>query len=188
MPSAIGANDYSLEWYSYNQTDKDFEQKNFSIDRDKEKLLPYVKEALAIRPDIKFHASPWSPPTWVKFPKVCNYGKLIWKPEYLKSFALYLLKYVQEYRKEGIEVNQIMAQNEMYSNQKWPSCVYTPEEMRDFIRNYMGPVFEEAGEKCEVWLGSLEHWEYETYTLTAMIDNQCRKLSLSPKTGQSFKV
>lgn len=62
----IGANDYSFTWYSLNETDGDFEMKNFNIERDKTILIPYIKEALKFRPDLKIWASPWSPPTWMK--------------------------------------------------------------------------------------------------------------------------
>ena len=54
----VAANDYALDWYSYNETDGDFDMKNFSIERDKKTLIPYVKEALKRNPKIKFFASP----------------------------------------------------------------------------------------------------------------------------------
>ena len=62
----IGGNDFSRNWYSLNDTEGDFKMKNFSIERDKEALIPYLKSALAINPDMKLWACPWSPPTWMK--------------------------------------------------------------------------------------------------------------------------
>lgn len=63
----VGANDFSRDWYSYNETDKDFEMKNFSIANDKETLIPFIKAAQKINPHIKIWASPWSPPSWMKY-------------------------------------------------------------------------------------------------------------------------
>jgi glucosylceramidase len=62
----VGANDFSRHWYSYNETDGDFDMKNFSIAQDEETLIPFIKNALKYNPNIKLWASPWSPPTWMK--------------------------------------------------------------------------------------------------------------------------
>lgn len=65
----IGANDFSRNWYSYNETDGDFEMKNFSIANDYETLIPFIKNAQLHNPSLKLWASPWSPPTWMKYNK-----------------------------------------------------------------------------------------------------------------------
>ena len=62
----IGANDFSLDYYSYDETDGDFEMKDFSIEHDKGTLIPFIKWALAKNPDLKLWASPWCPPKWMK--------------------------------------------------------------------------------------------------------------------------
>lgn len=64
----IGASDYALEWYSLNETDGDYAMEHFSIERDRKYLIPYIREALKLNPELKLFASPWSPPTWMKFP------------------------------------------------------------------------------------------------------------------------
>jgi glucosylceramidase len=63
----VGANDFSRKWYSYNETDGDFEMNNFSIANDFETLIPFIKNALKYNPSLKIWASPWSPPTWMKY-------------------------------------------------------------------------------------------------------------------------
>ena len=65
----VAANDFALNWYSYNETDGDFEMENFSIDNDKKTLVPFIKNAKQYNPDIKIWASPWSPPSWMKYNK-----------------------------------------------------------------------------------------------------------------------
>jgi len=65
----VGANDFSRDWYSYNETDGDFGMKNFSIANDKETLIPFIKNAQKYNPGLKLWASPWSPPSWMKYNK-----------------------------------------------------------------------------------------------------------------------
>jgi glucosylceramidase len=65
----VGANDFSRKWYSYNETEGDFEMKNFSIKTDLETLIPFIKNAKKYNPDLKLWASPWSPPAWMKYNK-----------------------------------------------------------------------------------------------------------------------
>lgn len=62
----VGANDFSLNWYSYNETDGDFDMKNFSIDNDLKTLIPFIKGAKRYNSNLQVWASPWSPPSWMK--------------------------------------------------------------------------------------------------------------------------
>jgi len=105
----IGANDYAAEWYSHNEHDSDYDMSRFSIERDYKYLLPYIKQAHKLNPEMKFSASPWSPPTWMKFPKAHNYGKLRMEPEILRAYALYFMRFIQAYESEGVSIEQITA-------------------------------------------------------------------------------
>lgn len=151
----IGASDYAMKWYSYDETDGDFQLNNFSVERDKSYLLPYVKEALKRCPQMSLFASPWSPPTWMKTKKAYNYGTLKWEEKYLKAYADYFVKYVEAYKKEGVNIEQIHVQNEPIADQKFPSCVWTGEELRDFIKRYLGPALKSSHEEVELWLGTI---------------------------------
>lgn len=151
----IGANDYSESWYSLDESPQDFDLKDFSIERDRHSLIPYIREALAIKSDLVLFASPWSPPTWMKQPPVYNWGKLVWERSYLSSYAQYFVRFVQEYAKEGIQIQQIHVQNEPVANQKFPSCMWTGEELKTFIRDYLGPAFNKSGINSEIWLGTI---------------------------------
>ena len=158
----IGANDYAFDWYSYNETDGDFEMKNFSIERDKTILIPYLKEALKRNPKIKLFASPWSPPTWMKTPKVYNWGKINPDPKNLDAYALYFVKYIQAYKKEGININQLHFQNEIYADQKFPSCLWETKEIATFIHKHLAPAFKKHDIESEIWLGTLNGTINET--------------------------
>lgn len=151
----IGASDYAFNWYSLDETPGDYELKHFSIQRDRQALIPYIQQARQVCPDIKLFASPWSPPTWMKQPPVYNWGKLIRTPENMTAYANYLIKFLESYRQEGIPIHQLHVQNEPVANQKFPSCMWTGEELRDFIRDYLGPALARSGLDTELWLGTI---------------------------------
>ena len=65
----VAANDFARKWYSYDETADDFEMNNFSISNDLETLVPFIKSALNYNQNIKIWASPWSPPSWMKYNK-----------------------------------------------------------------------------------------------------------------------
>ena len=60
----MGANDYSLGWYSYDETPDDYSLQHFSIARDQEFLIPYIHQAQKFNPNLRFWTSPWCPPAW----------------------------------------------------------------------------------------------------------------------------
>jgi len=176
---SIGANDFAESWYSYNETEGDYAMDNFSIDRDKKYIIPAIKEAQKRSADIRFFASPWSPPTWMKFPKVYNYGRLVQTEENLKAYAVYFRKFIEEYAKEGVKISQIMPQNEIFADQKFPSAMFSEKEFENFIANYL---IDEIGDLAEVWFGTINGPEatkpYGTHNgmLNAFMQNpKCRE-------------
>lgn len=123
----------------------DVELKTFSIEHDREYRLPMIKRAVEkIGDDYLFYASPWSPPAFMKTNmNMLQGGKL--RPEFRQNWADYYVRFIQEYEKEGLHVWGITVQNEPMAVQRWESCIYTAEEERDFVRDYLGPTFENAG-------------------------------------------
>lgn len=170
--TSIGANDYSRNWYSYDETDGDFELKNFSIERDKVAVIPYIKAALAINPDIKIWASPWSAPTWMKTNKhytnrshECNdlpkdkevplyNDQFIQQPEYLQAFALYFSKYLDAYKAEGINISMVMYQNEAFTFSQWPNGSWKPQSIANFNGKYLGPQLAKTHPGVEIYAGT----------------------------------
>ena len=151
----IGASDYAEIWYSHNETSGDYAMDNFSISRDHKHLIPMIKRAQAINPDIEFFASPWSPPTWMKKPAVFNGGKLIWTEENLTAYALYFAKFIQAYQAEGIKISRVFVQNEPVADQKFPSCLFSGKEIADFTKRYLGPTLEKIGVDCQIYFGTI---------------------------------
>ena len=169
----IGANDFSLEWYSCDEVDGDYALEHFNIERDKKYTIPFIREAQKWQKDFAVFASPWSPPTWMKTKKVCNFGNMRMEEEVLKAYAQYFIKFVKAYEKEGVPVAQIHVQNEPVSDQKFPSCVWTGEELRVFIREYMGPALKEAGLDTQLWLGTINTTAMD-YANTVLADEAAR--------------
>jgi glucosylceramidase len=164
----IGANDFAETWYSYDETDGDYDLKDFSIDHDKKTLIPYIKNAQKYQPDLELFASPWSPPTWMKFPKTYNFGRIVLTSENLQAYANYFVKYIRAYEEQGIHVKRVCPQNEAFADQKFPSCVWSSEDLRIFIRDYLGPTFEKTGLDTEIFLGTLNGPEDMSFTATGM--------------------
>ncbi len=175
--SPIGANDFSRDWYSYDETDGDFALQHFSIGNDLETLVPFIREALHQQPALKLWASPWSPPSWMKrnghyamalpapWQKAAENGlrpeqvgregadMFILEERYLRAYASYFGRFVDEYRKQGIAIGMVMPQNEFNSAQVFPSCCWTAEGLARFI-GYLGPEMEKRG--VAVFFGTLE--------------------------------
>jgi glucosylceramidase len=57
----IGASDYALDRYTLNETPGDYAMQHFSIARDRQALLPYIRAAMKYRPDLKVWGSAWTP-------------------------------------------------------------------------------------------------------------------------------
>ena len=136
--------DFSSGSYTYID-EGDTELKSFSIEKDKQFRLPMVKRAAAlIGNSMVFYASPWSPPAFMKSNKdMLHGGKLL--PEFNQAWANYYVKFIEAYEAEGLPVWGVTIQNEPMAVQIWESCIYTAEEERDFLKNYLGPTFEKAG-------------------------------------------
>lgn len=141
----INSCDFSLKNYAYANTPGDKKLENFSIEEDRNDLIPMIKDAMQISKDgFKIIASPWTAPPWMKDNNDWRGGKLL--PEYRQTWALYFEKYIREYQKEGIYIWGVTVENEPLGNDKnWESMHFTPEEMTDFVKDYLGPHLEKNG-------------------------------------------
>jgi len=158
----IGANDYAIDRYTLDETAGDYQLEHFSLDRDRLWLIPYVKAALAINPNIRFWACPWTPPTWMKTgktsqptPSAFDGGEMRDDEAILAAYARYLSKFVSEYGTEGITIEAVSPQNEPSYEQIFPSCYWTAALYAKFIGTYLGPALEAAGVSTKVMIGTL---------------------------------
>lgn len=136
--------DFSSDMYTY-VDENDKELKSFNIQHDKQFRIPLIKKAIEkIGKDATLYASPWSPPAFMKSnSSMLKGGKLL--PEFYQSWANYYVKFINAYQKEGIPVWGLTIQNEPMATQRWESCIYSAEEERDFLKNYLGPTLKKSG-------------------------------------------
>ena len=140
--------DFSLGNYTcVDEGDETLE--TFQINRDKASVIPMIKEAQELS-DISFFASPWSPPAYMKTSARMNQGGSL-KKEYYELWSQYFVKFIEEYKKNGIDISAVTVQNEPATAPRWESCVYTPEEEAYFVKNHLGKKMKDMGVKVMFW-------------------------------------
>ncbi len=164
--------DFSLSNYSYAPIEGDKELKHFSIKEDKDDIIPMIKDAMAISKDgFKILSSPWTAPPWMKDNKNWVGGKLL--PEYYDTWALFFSKYIDAYKLEGIDIWGFTVENEPLGNgNNWESMHYSPEEMTNFVQNYLGPKLEVDGNDDVKILGYDQNREHLKDWVDVMYENE----------------
>ena len=143
----LGASDYSMSWYTLDDTAGDFTMEKFSIARDREKLIPFIKAALASKPDLHLWASPWVVPGWM----MDSSRNMKSDAQTLGAHALYMARFVEEYAKEGLKIEAIHPQNEPgYARVHWTQAL-----LIDFMKTYLGPTFAQRNLSTEIWCGTM---------------------------------
>ncbi|MCL1888654.1 MAG: glucosylceramidase, partial [Kiritimatiellaeota bacterium] len=141
----INSSDFSCGNYAYVEQDGDFALKTFNIARDKEAIVPMLLRAQKTAgATINILGSPWSPPAWMKTTRRMNQGGKL-RPECRDAWARYYAKFVKAYRAEGLNIWALTIQNEPKATQTWDSCIYTGEEERDFVRDFLGKTLRKEG-------------------------------------------
>jgi len=151
----IGASDYALSRYTLDDQPGDYALDHFSIERDRGLLIPYIRAALAYQPELWLWASAWTPPPWMKTTLAYDSGAMRADAPTLDAYARYLARFVESYRDEGLTIRAVHVQNEPEVETHYPSCAWTPELIRDFVRDHLGPRFAERNVAAEIWLGTL---------------------------------
>jgi glucosylceramidase len=173
----MGATDYTTKLYSYDDlpsgVNEDPELKYFSIDHDKKYIIPLLKEAMEINPELKIMASPWSPPGWMKTTGSMIGGSL--RRSYYGVYAQYFVKFIKAYEAEGIPIYAITVQNEpLYVPKEYPGMKMDWVEQADFIGEYLGPAFESAGIKTKI-LCYDHNWDNTTYAAYVLSHEKASK-------------
>jgi glucosylceramidase len=204
--------DFSSQSYTY-VNDSDTTLSSFDIAPDLRYKIPFIKKAISTaKENIKFYASPWSPPAWMKTNNnMLRGGKLL--PRYNQLWANYYTKFIKAYEQQGIPAWGLSVQNEPLATQTWESCIFTATEERDFIKNFLGPTLKKENlddkkligwdhnrdlifDRANILLNDPEaakyiwgigyHW-YETWTGSEMqFENVKRVNEAFPKTNLIF--
>lgn len=174
----IGSCDFSEKSYSYSSNP---DLSDFSIEKDKKYIIPFIKQAQKLNPNLKFLSSPWSPPKFMKSNKMLVLGgKLL--NTYKKTWAEYLVKYIKAYEKENININYLTVQNEPNGIQILESCLYSPEEEKDFVINYLFPIFQENNIDTKILI-----WDHNKEKLFTRASNELNdNNSLNSISGIAF--
>ncbi len=146
--------DFALGNYAHADTPDDHALERFSIERDRQALLPFIRAAqrAAGRP-LRLLAAPWSPPAWMKTNGQMNGGGTL-RPECRDAWARCFVRFIQAYADAGVPIWGVTVQNEPMAVQRWDSCLYSAEDERDFVRDHLGPALAGAGlgdVKIVVW-------------------------------------
>ena len=151
----VGSSDYSTKVYSFDEGDADPELTRFSIEHDREYILPILRQVRTVNPDLFLFSSPWSPPGWMKFNGSMLGGSM--RNHYLAAYARYYLKFLQAYAGEGVPIQALTSQNEVDTDQdgRMPACIWPQEYEIQFVRDHLGPLLETNKVPAKIWI--LDH-------------------------------
>lgn len=141
----IDSCDFSLGHYeaAENPADQTFE--NLQMERVERNIWPLLNDAQKVcGQKLEIMLTPWSPPAYMKSNGDRNHGGEL-KPEYKRVWANYICRYIKDYKNHGYLVKRISLQNEPKAVQTWDSCVYTSQQEKEFLRDYMWPALQENG-------------------------------------------
>ncbi len=122
------------------------------------------------------------------------------RPEFRQTWTDYVVKFIKTYESIGIPIWGLTVQNEPMATQKWESCIFSAEQERDYIKQFLGPGLKKnglSGKKLIAWdhnrdqvyqrastiledpeaakyvWGIVYHW-YETWTGSDMLFNNVK--------------
>jgi glucosylceramidase len=156
----IGSNDFADSYYSLDDVSGDTSMSKFSLQRDSTKLIPFIRAAQAYKPNLRFWASPWTPPSWMKNNNnyyntgTASQNSMKSDATTLTAYALYLSKAVQEFKKAGINIEYLTCQNEPDQiDHNYPTCGWSYSLELDFYKKYMIPRFQQDNLTTKIILG-----------------------------------
>jgi glucosylceramidase len=179
----MGASDFALADYSYDDVppgETDPELQHFTIDRDRQYILPVLHEALAVNPKLKIIASPWSPPGWMKTSGSMIGGTLL--PSAFAPLARYFVRFVQSYEAAGVPIFAVTPQNEPRNiPADFPGMGMTAEEQATFVREHLGPAFRDAHLRTKIMIFD-HNWDLIDFPDTILSDPKAAEFSAGTAT------
>ncbi|GJF33093.1 glucosylceramidase [Kitasatospora sp. NE20-6] len=152
----VGSSDFTAEQQHYTYDDmpagqSDFELRHFSIAHDEQVILPLLRQARRLNPDLTVMATPWSPPAWMKTGDSLVGGRLRDDPAVHRAYARYLVKFVQAYAAAGVPVDYLTVQNEP-QNRKPAGYPGTdlPAQQEAAVIAELGPLLKKAGLRTRI--------------------------------------
>lgn len=162
--------DFSLNLWALDETAGDYDLHNFTLAPMRKWVMPLLHDTRRIAggdANFKLMVSPWSPPAWMKTNNRMDDGGSL-RSEYAAAWANYFVKFAQAMaQEEKFPVWSFTIQNEPEAHQTWESCLYTPEQERDFVKNHLGPALDRAGLTGKI---KLIGWDHNRDRLEARAD------------------
>jgi len=151
---SIGCSDFSSTEYSLCDTPG---LENFRLHSDETQyVIPILKEILAINPDLKIMAAPWTCPKWMKVKSLSErVGYDSWtsgslNPNHYQTYADYFVRFVQAFAAEGIPIYAVTPQNEPLNKGNCASLYMPWAEEAAFV-NKLAPAFAHAGITTKIY-------------------------------------
>lgn len=175
----MGASDFSLQDFTYDDMpdgQEDVNLKNFTIEADREDVLPVLKNILTITPDLNIMATPRSAPAWMKTNKSLKGGEL--RSEFYSTYANYFVRYLKAYQEEGITIDAVTPQNEpLHYEANYPCMSMSAAQQLEFVKNHLGPVFQ--SQKFNTGIMLYDHnWDNTDYAISILNDQEVKKYVL----------
>ncbi len=167
----IGASDYIEEDKFFtccdlaNPDEEDLGLLTFNLDHD-QNIIAVLKEIIEINPNINIIAVPWSAPAWMKDTGNLLSGSL--DEQYEGVFADYLVKFVKEYKKQGINITHLSLVNEPFVPVlKYPTMRMDGLQAASIIKK-LGPKLEKLDHEVKIlaWdhnVDNIGDYLYEVY-------------------------
>jgi glucosylceramidase len=166
----MGSSDFSLHDFTYDDMpagQTDYPLANFSLAEDQDDVIPVMKSINAISEDITVISSPWSPPAWMKSNGSLYGGSLDF--DAYEVYSNYFLKYIKSMQAEGITIDAVTIQNEPLYAAPYPSMNMSPDEQNTFIKNHLGPLFQENSITAKIILYD-HNWDNTEYAISILDD------------------
>lgn len=164
--TSIGATDFGLGDYTYADTKGPAgdELANFSVDREDTYVVPRIKQALALNPNIKLMATPWSPPAWMRTGNTLkgDTGGTL-DPVWYGTYAQYFVKYIQAMASRGLTIDYLSVQNEPDFAPTYIGMKMSSAQQITFIKDHLAPAFANASITTKI-LGWDHNWDQDTVT------------------------
>lgn len=154
--TTIGASDYSRNAYTYDDSSQpDPELAHFSLEHDRQYILPTLREVQTANRDVFYFSSPWTPPAWMKAGKSLEGGSM--QSRYFGPYADYFVKFIKGYAAEGVPIRAVTVQNEIDTDQdgRMPQCMWGQEYEIKFVKEFLGPAFQKNSLDTKIWI--LDH-------------------------------
>ena len=158
----MGASDFvDGPFYTYDDLpvgSTDYGMRKFTVEHDRQQILPLLRRALALNPALKIIATPWSPPAWMKTTGSLIGGRLIDDPRIYDAYASYFVKFVQAYQRAGVPIYAVTLQNEPQNrNPNAYPGMDLPVAQEAKLVDALGPALQHAGLHTKL-LGYDHNW------------------------------